>query len=400
MPQYDRFRFEYAPGVIRYGTGCVAELSDELARQGYERALVLTGTSVGDNDDVMGPIKEGLGDRLAGVFSETTPAKQLSTAAEALEVARQQDVDVLVAVGGGSSLDVAKGTSVLSSRSGSFDEAGTELKTTGTVSMGSGEPLPIVAVPTTLAGAELSIVAGISAAASEGLVSEDAGGGLSHPELMPTAIFEDPALFATTPKKILAGSAMNGFNKGLETLYSKNATPVTDATGARGLKLMSRGLVQLGDSEPTEDVLAPIVEGLILVQFGIGRPGVTTLSLIHAFGHTLRDGFEIQQGTAHAVITPEALRYLFEHVDGRRDLLADALGVGDAANQSDAVVEAVAEVRDSLDLPSRLRDLPNADRSKLRAIAQATIQDGFMSNVPEGLDATADDIEEMLESAW
>ncbi len=400
MARYDQFRFEYAPGVIRYGTDCVTQLSDELARQGFERALVLTGSSVGDNSDVMDPVTDGLGDRLAGVFAETTPSKRLSTAAEALEVAREKDVDVLVAVGGGSSLDVAKGTSVLSSRTSSFEQAGTELSNTGTVAMGDGEPLPIVAVPTTLAGAELSIVAGISAAASEGLVSEDSGGGLSHPSLMPTAIFEDPALFATTPKEILAGSAMNGFNKGLETLYSKNATPVTDATAARGLKLMSRGLLRLGDGEPTEDILEEIVEGLILVQFGIGRPGVTTLSLIHAFGHTLRDGFEIQQGTAHAVITPAALGYLFENVDGRRELLAEALGVEGAVDKTDAIVEAVAQVRNRLDLPARLRDLPNADRSILRDIAEATIEDGFMTNVPEGLEPTADDIEELLESAW
>jgi len=400
MARYDQFRFEYAPGVIRYGTGCVSQLSDELARQGFERALVLTGSSVGDNPDVMEPVTDGLGDRLAGVFAETTPSKRLSTAAKALEVAREKDVDVLVAVGGGSSLDVAKGTSVLSSRTSSFEEAGSELSTKGTVTMGNGEPLPIVAIPTTLAGAELSIVAGISAASSGGLVSQDAGGGLSHPSLMPTAIFEDPALFATTPKEILAGSAMNGFNKGLETLYSKNATPVTDATGARGLKLMSRGLLRLGDGEPTEEILEEIVEGLILVQFGIGRPGVTTLSLIHAFGHTLRDGFEIQQGTAHAVITPAALGYLFENVDGRRELLAEALGVEGAVDKTDAIVEAVAQVRNRLDLPSRLRDLPNADRSILRDIAEATIEDGFMTNVPEGLEPTADDIEDLLESAW
>lgn len=400
MERYTDFRFDYSPGIIRYGTGSAAEFSDELAEQGFERALLVTGEAVGDNPEVMDPVTDGLGDRLAGVFTETTPEKLLSTAIDGMEAVREHDADVLVALGGGSSIDVAKGISTLSSRSDSFEEAGAEFEETGTLAMGDDAPIPIVSVPTTLAGADISIVAGISAKAEHGWVSEDTGGGLSHPDLMPTGILHDPALFATTPKDILAGSAMNGFNKGLETLYSRHATPVTDATASRGLQLMQEGLLELGDGEPTESILEPICEGLILVQFGIARPGLTTLSLMHAFGHTLRDGFQIQQGTAHAVITPDALSYLFDHVDGRRDLLADALGVADADDKAAAVVDAIAEVRDGLDLPSRLRDLPGSDRSILRDIAEATIEDKFMANLPEDLDPTADDIEDLLEGAW
>lgn len=400
MERHRDFRFEYAPGVIQFGTGSIANLSDELERQGLDRALIVTGEKVGENPDAIDPVKEGLGERLAGVFDETTPKKRLSTAARALETARDNNADVLVALGGGSSLDVCKVASILSTRDDSPEDAGTELAQTGTIKMKGDNPIKIVAVPTTLAGADLSIVAGVSASPKHGLVDEATGGGVSDKRLMPTAIFHDPALFATTPKRILAGSAMNGFNKGLETIYTRHSTPITDATASRGIALMSEGLLELGQSEPTESVLETIVEGLILVQFGIGRPDTTTLSLIHAFGHTLRDGFSIQQGIAHAVITPDALRYLFDRVDGRRDLLADALGVADADDKPEAIASAVADVRDGLGLPSRLRDLDGADRSILRDIAEGTIADGFMPNVPEGLDATADDIEELLENAW
>lgn len=400
MKRYDEFRFEYAPGVVRFGTGCIANLSDELAHQGFERALVVTGKAVGDNPDVMNAVKDGLGDRLAGVFAETTPKKRLGTAARGLQMAREHGADVIVAVGGGSSLDVSKVLSILSARDDSPEDAGNELSVSGTIRITGENPLPIVAVPTTLAGADMSIVAGVSASAKSGLVDEDTGGGVSDRRLMPTAIFHDPALFATTPKKVLAGSAMNGYDKGLETIYSRHATPITDATGSRGLRLMSRGLIELGEGEPTASNLEQIIEGLILVQFGIGRPDATTLSLIHAFGHTLRDGFEIQQGIAHAVIAPDAVRYLFENVDGRRQLLAEALGVADADDPTEAVARRVAEVRDALGLPSRLRDLDGADRSLLPGIAEATIADKFMVNAPEGLNATAEDIEAMLEAAW
>ncbi len=400
MSTSTEFRFEYAPGVIRFGTGCAADLADELERQGFERALVVTGQGIADNSAAIDPVTSGLGERLVDVFTGVTPRKRLGTAAGALEVVNEKDVDVLVALGGGSSLDVSKVLSILSTRDDSPKDAGAELQQTRTIKMGDGAPLPIVAVPTTLAGADLSIVAGVSATADSGLVAEDCGGGVNDRRLMPTAVFHDPALFATTPKQILAGSAMNGFNKGLETIYTCHSTPITDATSARGIQLMSRGLRKLGQNEPTVEVLETIVQGLILVQFGIARPGVTTLSLIHAFGHTLRDGFQIQQGLAHAVITPDALRYIFQKVDGRRDLLADALDVADADDRPEAIASAVAEVRDALGLPSRLRDIDGADRSILGDIAEATINDVFMPNVPTGLDATADDIEELLENAW
>lgn len=408
MDRHEAFRYEYAPGVIRYGTGAVAGIGDELARQGYQRALLVTGSSVAENRETIDPVVDGIGERLTGTFDETTPGKQLSTSIEGLRKARRLDADVVVAVGGGSTLDVTKGMSVLSSRQDSMEEAAEELAETGGISMGDRTPMPFFAVPTTLAGADLSIIAGISVSASSGLVDEDAGGGLGHRDLMPKAIFHDPAVIATTPRSVLAGSAMNGFNKGLETIYSRHATPITDATAARGLRRMSAGLRELGEDEPTVSVLEPVVEGLLLVQYGIARPDVTTLSLIHAFGHTLRDGFEIQQGTAHAVITPAALRYLFDHVDARRDLLAEAFGVADAAEagdmspdeKADAVVDAVAEVRDGLGLPRRLRDLPGADRSLLPEIAEATIEDKVMVNAPEGLEPTADEIERLLESAW
>ncbi|MFB6265004.1 MAG: iron-containing alcohol dehydrogenase family protein, partial [Bradymonadaceae bacterium] len=343
MDEYSPFRFEYDTPTIRFGDEVVADLADELADQGLDRALVVTGTSVGSNPDVMDPIAEGLGDLHVGTFDETTPDKLLSTAVDGLDAVRETDADVLVAVGGGSSLDVAKGLSTLASRTDSPEEAGSELQSSGGIDVGDADPLPIVAVPTTLAGADMSIVAGIGAEADSGLVDEDCGGGLSDPALMPTAAFHDPALFATTPKEILAGSAMNGFNKGLETIYSRHATPVTDATAAKGIGLMARGLHVLGTAQPTTSILRPAVEGVILVQYGIGRPNVTTLSLIHAFGHTLRDGFDIQQGTAHAVVTPAALQYIFDEVDGRRELIAEALGVGDADDPVAAVVDEVAD---------------------------------------------------------
>jgi alcohol dehydrogenase class IV len=392
------FRFQYDPPAIRYGAGAVADLAAELAQHGLERALVVTGSTVGSTPAVMTPVREGLGDRLAGTFAETTPDKRLSTAVDGRDAVAETDADCLVALGGGSSLDVAKAVAVLAGDERDPGDVGSAFQEMQTLSPAS-EPLPIVAVPTTLAGADLSLMAGLTADPREGLVDEHVGGGLFNPGLMPAAAVYDPELFATTPPDVLAGSAMNGFDKGLESLYARTRTPVTDATAMRGLSLLVEALPRMGETGPDPEVLAPVVEGVVLVQYGINRAEGTTMSLIHALGHGLTAFGSVQQGAAHAVVAPHALRYLFGEVDGRRDLLAEALGVDDQPDPAEAVVGAVAEVRDALGLSSRLRDVDGPGQEEFHDVAEYVRNDSFMGNAPTGLEPSLGDLERVLERA-
>ncbi len=200
-----------------------------------------------------------------------------------------------MSLGGGSSLDVAKVVSTLAALDRPREAVAGAFAETGTIPVPDEGLLPIVAVPTTLAGADLSQVAGVTAAPDSGLVDEEVSGGISGPALMPAAAVCDPELVATTPEPILAGSAMNGFDKGLETLYASNATPVTDATASRGLRSLVDGLRAFGEGERDLSTFETIVEGTVLVQYGISRPGETTISIVHAFGHGLTRTYDVQQ---------------------------------------------------------------------------------------------------------
>ncbi|WP_049923070.1 iron-containing alcohol dehydrogenase family protein [Halopiger djelfimassiliensis] len=397
------FRFEYEPPTIRVGVGCVAALGAELERRGLERALVVCGSTVGDTPAVIDPVTVGLGDRLAGVFDETTPAKRLATAFDGLERLRAENADVLVSLGGGSSLDVAKVISALSASDRSPAGIASAFAETGTITVPDEGLVPIVAIPTTLAGADLSQVAGVTVAPESGLVEEAHNGGVADPRLMPAAACYDPELVATTPESVLAGSAMNGFDKGLETIYASNATPITDATATRGLRTLVDGLAAFGDGKRDTGTFETLLEGIVLVQYGISRPGETTLSIIHAFGHGLTRGYDLQQGTAHAVVAPHVLEYLFERegVDARPAVLAAALGVAETpGDPADPVVDAVREVRDTLGLPARLRDVSGPDPEAFDAVANAILEDRFMANAPPGLAPSATEIEDVLERAW
>lgn len=391
------FRFDYDPGTISYGRDSVAEIEAALASVGSERALLVTGETVGSTPEVVDPVREGCGDRLAGTFAETTPEKTLSTAFDGARRMADDDIDALVAVGGGSSLDTAKVMSVLAATEQSPETVRKQFEETGGIAVPDGELSPVVAVPTTLAGADLSVVAGITSR-RDGLVR----GGVSDARLMPGALFYDPALFETTPHGVLCGSAMNGFDKGVETLYSRNATPITDGTAVRGLRLLSRGLPRLGAGERDDETLRDSILGTVLVQYGCSRADGVTLSLIHAFGHGIARGYEVQQGGAHGIVAPHALRYLFDAVDGRRDLLAEAFGVrdDDPEQQAEAVVDAVTEVRDGLGLLQRLREIPDMAESDLPSVAEDVTADGFMANGPPELEPTVEEIEGVLREAW
>jgi alcohol dehydrogenase class IV len=389
------FRLDYEPGTVVYGQGRVADLERELAAIGAERALVVAGETVGTTDAVVDPVREGLGDRLAGVFAGTTPEKRIEQAAAAAAAFDGEEADAFVALGGGSSVDVAKVASALAASGQSYEGALAALERSGTVPIPSGELPPIVAIPTTLAGADLSVVAGITGERD----GEVFRGGVFDGRLMPNALVYDPDLFRTTPDGVLHASAMNGFDKGLETVYARNGTPITDGTALRGLRLLSRGLPALGAGDRDEDTLHDAIVGTILVQYGASRADGTTLSIIHAFGHGLARGYDIQQGAAHGVIAPHAVRDIFDAVDGRRDELAEALGADPDRPPADAVVDVVADIRDALDLPGRLRDTA-IPREDLPAIAAAVVDDGFMPNRPRGYDPDAEDIEAVLERAW
>jgi alcohol dehydrogenase class IV len=402
----DQFSFDYDPGELRCGRGRVADLSELLGDRDLADALVVTGENVGRNRAVMDPVEAGLGDRLADVFDETTPEKYLATSLTLARRVRSEGIDALVGVGSGSSLDVAKVASALSSHD-DLEATAEAAIDSGTVPVGDDrEPVPLIAVPTTLAGADLSVIAGTNLTLDPGgsPAHEIPNGSVSDRRLMPTALVYDLELFETTPKSVLRASAMNGFDKAVECLYSPYATPVTDATAMRALSLAQAGFETLPDDGMDPRKLYQAVSGIVLAQYGISTPGAYRASIIHAFGHGFSHDYGVHQGVAHGILAPHVLRYVFDETDGRRALLAEGFGVREegASDEAlaEAVIDAVAGVSDDLGLPSRLREIDGLPRDHLPAIAEEIHGDGLMGAAPTALDPTVADIQAVLENAW
>ncbi len=387
------FDFTHHGLDILYGRDRVSELEDILAGRNLNRAMIVCGSNVGGNDALMNPIISGLGDRYAGTFDETTPAKRIETAFDAIERRHELDADVLIGVGGGSSLDVARQMTVLEADSRSEHEivaAGREGSLSGFDHVSP--EVPIVVIPTTFAGADVSNSGSLVV-----VPAEDSPTGqpvTMSGTAMPIADLADPSLFETTPFGTLEGSAMNGFNKGIETLYARDSTPFSDSTAIHGLRYLQGSFPRLSVADPI--VLDRAVLGMLLVQYE------RKASLIHAFGHAFARRYPVQQGAVHAVMVLPALRHVLEHVDGLEAKFAEAFGI-DLESVSDPVekiVAAVAEIRDGLSVPRSARELPETKRADVPALAEFVMNDRMISQVPEELDLRADAVEMILNAAW
>lgn len=392
------FEYKFAPGPIHFGRDVVRQVDRHLWEGGSQRVMVVTGRNVGRNPAVRDPLVESLGDRLVNWFDETTPEKSIETAYRGVELMYENDVDAIVGVGGGSSLDIATVMRLLHADHRPLDEVRDEVEDSGSISLRAShdELVSLTVVPTTFAGADLSTGAGINVPfASGGLRSASV---IERP-LMPDLLLYDPNLFESTPVDALAGSAMNGFNKGIEALYSRYSTPITDGTASHGLSYLSSALPKLRDSSDAS-VMDDVVIGMILVQYGVSVPGRMKLAILHAFGHAFRD-HGVQQGRGHAAVTPEVLRFVFDKVDGRRGLIASGLGLSETTQDlGDAIVDEVCSIRDGLELPQGIRHLEGVSKDDLSSLAERAHWDHCLTNSPEELDPTVDELEAVLREAW
>lgn len=389
------FEAQYHGGDILYGRGRCRNLGAYLSQQGKERALIVCGRHVGANDTLMDPLREGLGEVLVGTFDETTPQKAATTVYDGIQRMHDLDPDVLIGVGGGSSIDVARQMSVFAADGRSIETFRDIVREGRQPAVDPGDELTsVVVIPTTFAGADMNDVGSIEIFSTEESPTGDPVRVTGS--IMPMAMVYDPDAFETTPREVLYGSVMNGFNKGIETLYARDANPITDGTAVHGLRLFRSSLPKL--PEGSSAALEQAVAALILVQYDC------KISLIHAVGHGFQHRYDVHQGLVHAAVAPSVLRYLSEQTGVRPNLLAAGLGVEtmgrSKAEQVDAVIDEIVSLRDRLGLPERLRDIENVHEDEIPAVAEYLLTDKLIDRVPAEVDPTAEEMEALLREAW
>ena len=286
------FVYDQPATRVIFGTGSLDRVAEEVKRLGAKRAIVL---STPEQRSEAEDVARRLGELSAGVYAEAVMHVPIETARAAREEAKRRDADCYVAVGGGSTVGLGKA-----------------------IALESG--LPIVAVPTTFAGSEMTPIYGIT----EGGVKKTG----KDRKVLPKTVIYDPTLTLTLPAKIAGPSGMNAMAHCVEALYAQDANPIISLLAVEGIRALARSLpVVVGEPHNLES-RADALYGAWLGGTVLGAVG---MALHHKLCHTLGGSFNLPHAEVHTVILPYAAAYNQEAVPDAMRAVAEALGSKSAA---------------------------------------------------------------------
>ena len=386
----------YVFNSVRHEIACdvdaISGLPAVLGRAGASRAMVLCGPSILSHSDVVPRVQEALGEQFAGLYSGVAPHSPVATLDAAVALARETGADALVSVGGGSTHDTTKGVATLLAEGGRIHdyEAHFEPPDRITYPELSTDRLPIITVTTTMGAAELSRGAGFA--------DRDLGRKIlvADPNTIPGYIVIDGKALATTPVSILTATAMGQLRIAIETVYSTKHNPISDGMALHAIRLLAENLPHCHELE---------VERLLLIKTAAcmaSLAGVGGLGLNTATAHHVGGIFDVPHGEANAILLPHTMRYNAEACPDRLALVADAMGIDTSSMDDDeaamAAADVVEELRRSLGLPNRLRDV-GVPEEGLELIASATLHDRALATNPRPV-SDAGPVMTVLRQAW
>ncbi len=286
------FTFDaHLPRVV-FGPGVLAQLPAEIERLGARKALVL---STPDQARDAQRVVEMLGERGAGVFPRAVMHVPVEVAREAAAEARRLGADCAVAIGGGSTTGLGKA-----------------------IALDSG--LPIVAIPTTYAGSEMTPIYGLTEAGLK-KTGRDA-------RVLPRTVLYDPQLSMTLPVGLSITSGLNAIAHAAEGLYAHDGNPIVAMMAEEGIGALARALPALHADGHDEAARRDALYGAWLCGAVLGH---VAMGLHHKLCHTLGGSFNLPHAEVHTVVLPHALAYNAPMAPQAVARIARALGVEDAA---------------------------------------------------------------------
>ena len=371
-----------------FGLGCSAKLGEEVKLLGGARALVVVDPHVLEAG-VAGPALDSLTqakvkfELYSGITREPEPAE----ADEAARLGRELKAQVVVGIGGGSALDLAKAASALMANEGkAVDYVGLDLlKKAGP---------PVILLPTTAGtGSEVTFTAVFTRRADK------FKGGINGRLLYAHTAMLDPLLTVTCPPYITAIVGMDALTHAMEAFTSRAATPISDLNALKAIELIGdnlRAAVAHGENLAAREgmLLGSYLAGLALASAGVGA--------VHAMAYPLGAFFDIPHGEANATLLPFVLRFnlmacpeRFAEMAYALTELPDDLTTREAA---EACVQEVTELAFDIGIPSSLDQLgvPQAEIPAMAAKAMTVARP--IANNPRQV--TASDLEDIYQQAF
>ena len=288
----DNFVFEAQPWRVVFGAGSLDRLPDEVARLGAAKALVLC---TPEQRDTAEDVARRLGGRCAGVYDRAVMHVPVEVARAARECAAELGADVCVAVGGGSTIGLGKAIAL---------EFGT----------------PIVAVPTTYAGSEMTPIWGLTEAGVKKT-------GIDK-RVLPRTVIYDPTLTLSLPPALSGVSGMNAIAHCVEALYAQNANPVVSLMAAEGIRALASSLPGV---VANPGGLAQRTTAQYGAWLGGASLGAASMSIHHKLCHTLGGTLNLPHAETHTVVLPHAVAFNRAAAPEAMARIAAALSASDAA---------------------------------------------------------------------
>ena len=321
-------RFTYAgtsPRVV-FGAGAVARLAEEIDRLGAKRALLLV--TPGRSASVRARLA-GLGERLAGVYDRAAMHVPMEIAVDARRVAEELRADCCIAWGGGSTIGLGKAIALTSG-------------------------LPVIAVPTTYSGSEMTAVVGMTEG-REKKTQRDA-------RMLPKIVVYDPELTLGLPAATSAASGMNAIAHCVEALYAHDANPVSMLFAEEGIRALATALPRVAAAPADLDARTEALYGAWLAGSSFAT---TSLGVHHKLCHVLGGTFNLPHAETHSIVLPHAVRYNRDAAPDAMRRIARALGAQDAA-------VALYELEAQLGLRMKLAEIGMPEDGLARAARLAT----------------------------
>jgi maleylacetate reductase len=298
------FTFDQLPARIVFGPGAArTALADEIDRLGVERVLVIASTRDAER---VATLTAPLGTRVAGTFTAVREHVPLATAEAARAAAADARADAVLAIGGGSTVGAAKAVA-LTAR------------------------IPVVAVPTTYSGSEVTAVWGLT---EDGHKTTG-----TDPAVLPRVVVYDPELTATLPRDLAIASGFNALAHAVEAMWAPRRNPVSTAVAGEAVGRLATGL--------RKDDAAELLCGAWL---GASAFAVAGSGLHHKLCHVLGGTFDLPHARTHAIVLPHVLAFNAPGAPDAVARVARALGVDDG-------VAGLRALADEYGVPRGLRSL-------------------------------------------
>lgn len=363
------------PTRIVYGVGSLETLADEVRSIAGDGANVflVTGRSFLRERGVLQEVLDDLAGFSVTLHDRANPFPSPADADAAARHCRESEADVVVAIGGGSALDLAKAAAILATQDGASRDymgGGASFENRG---------LPFIAVPTT-SGSSSEVTSG--AALWDWEVKNHFG--LSSPTMFPDVAIVDPNLAMTMDRNLAANTGMDAFTSAFESYWNVNSEPISDALALEVIRIYSQNLVR---SAIQGDMESRAACALAATMSGVGYSN-SPPNACHGIGSPLTLFWNVEHGQAVGITLAPLLRWNARAIAHKMPALLSALG----AESVDAACDKITEIMERCGLHTRLSGL-GVGRDDIALIVEHSRWErlGFM---PEPM--TEDELGEML----